>query len=97
MMIKRPKIANGLGYTGLVLSSLYWLLLYLDAARHHFDREQFMLLLHGLAFVWLPIWGLGLLFALAAMVMGSMRWGLVAVFSVVSCWLSWSILGSVPF
>jgi hypothetical protein len=96
-MIKRPNIANGMGYVGLVLSLLYWFLLCLDAAKHHFEREQFMLFLNGLAYVWLPVWLLGLLLSIAAMVMGSRRWGLAAVLPLVSCWLSWSILASVPF
>ena len=63
-MIRRPKIGNGLGYLGLGLSSLYPLLLFLDAAKHHFNREQFMMFLDDLFYVWLLVWPVGLYYRL---------------------------------
>jgi hypothetical protein len=96
-MIKRRNIANGMGYLGLALSLIYWLLLYLDAAKHHFDREQLMLFLDGIAYVWIPVWLLGVLLSISAMIMGSRRWGLAVLLPVVSCWLSWSLLANIAF
>jgi hypothetical protein len=96
-MSKRSNIANGMGYLGLVLSLLYGILLYLDAAKHHFDREQFMTFLDAIAFVWLPVWLVGFLLSIAAMATGSRKWGLAVALPLVSCWISWSILGSSAF
>ena len=96
-MIKRPNIANGLGYLGLGLSLLYPLLLFLDAAKHHFNREQFMMFLDDLFYVWLLVWPVGLLLSIAAMVIGSRRWGLFISLPALSCWLSMMFLASIPF
>ena len=96
-MIKRPKVANGLGYVGLVLSLLYPLLLLLDAQKHHFNREQFMLFLDDLFYVWLLVWPAVLLLSIAAMVIGSKRWGLIISLPILSCWLSMIFLASLPF
>jgi len=96
-MIKRSKVANALGYTGLGLSLAYPLFLFLDAVKHHFDREQFMLFLNALAYLWNPVWLLAFVLSIAALVIGSRRWGLAAALPVVSCWLSWTVLASVAF
>ena len=96
-MIKRPNIANGLGYLGLGLSLLYPLLLFLDAAKHHFNRELFMMFLDDLFYVCLLVWPVGLLLSIAAMVIGSRRWGLAILLPVLSCWVSIVLLASIPF
>jgi hypothetical protein len=96
-MIKRRNIANGMGSLALVLSLLFPLLLSLDAVKHHFDREQFMLFLNALAYIWNPVWFLAFVLSIAALVMGSWRWGLAVVLPVASCWLSWTVLASVAF
>jgi hypothetical protein len=96
-MIRRPKLANGLGYLGLGLSSLYPLLLFLGAAKHHFDSEQFMMFLDDLFYVWLLVWPVGLLLSIAAMVLGSRRWGWAISLPALSCWLSMMFLARIPF
>ena len=96
-MIKRPKVANGLGYLGLGLSLLYPLLLFIDAEKDHFNREPFMLFLDDLFYVWLLVWPAGLLLSIAAMVIGSKRWGFAISLPVLSCWLSMIFLAGIPF
>jgi hypothetical protein len=97
MMVKRPKTGRVMGYLSLALSLLYWMLSGLDAAKHHFNREQFMLFLDDLFYVWLLVWPLGFLLSIAGMVLGSRRWGLATLLPVLSCWISMSLLSSIPF
>ena len=96
-MARRTKIANAMGWLSIALSLLYWLLLFLGSARHHFQREQFMMGLKAFAYLWNPIWALALLLAILAIVMGSRRWALAALIPVCSLLISWSLLASVPF
>jgi hypothetical protein len=96
-MTNRRKIANWIGSLSLVLSFAFWLLLFLGSAKRPSDREFFMQGLDALAFVWAPIWLLSAMFAVASGILGSRRWLLAALAPLLSAWLSFSLLASIPF
>jgi hypothetical protein len=96
-MINRPKLANWFGGLSLALSLVFWLLLLLGSARRLLDREFFMQGLDALAFVWLPVWLFSALLSVASGIMGSRRWLLAVLAPLLSAWLSFSLLASIPF
>lgn len=96
-MIRRPNIANGLGYLGLGLSLLFPLLLFLDAAKHHFNREQFMMFLDDLFYVWLLVWPFGFLLSICRNVPRIETLGWAISLPAFSRWLSMIFLAGIPF
>jgi hypothetical protein len=75
----------------------FLLLLFIPSSKRPFDRQFFMQGLNALAFLWLPVWLISALLAIASGLLGSRKWLYASLPPILSAWVSWTLLAGIPF